>query len=295
MVLATTDREWAQLTTTPVPRALAAAGETELLERVATAFRLKAADLDAPRISISAAVAEGLVALAAGDAEPRPRSCAPRRSESAASAGPTAQPVSTSTSHALSTPRAGQPRRRRQGTVRTRSSSRSAASTPTEAFGQAGATSVESSSRQKRPSCGARTAGSERSSRKLASGLQRRSSAIAPSTRREEPTLVDLRLEERRAEGVLGDLERRAGRRKEHLVPAAPDPERPPDAARERAGRRGRARRAMRPPSRRRALRASRATSRRRRRGRRSPRSRRSSPVPAGGCHDVRRARRRSR
>ena len=69
MVLATTDREWAQLTTTPVPRALAAAGETELLERVATAFRLKAADLDAPRISISAAVAEGLVALAAGDAD----------------------------------------------------------------------------------------------------------------------------------------------------------------------------------------------------------------------------------
>jgi class 3 adenylate cyclase/tetratricopeptide (TPR) repeat protein len=68
-VLATTDREWAQLTTTPVPRALAAAGETELLERVATAFRLKAADIDAPRISISATVAEGLVSLAAGDAD----------------------------------------------------------------------------------------------------------------------------------------------------------------------------------------------------------------------------------
>ena len=68
-VLATTDREWAQLTTTSVPRALSAAGETELLERVATAFRLKAADIDAPRIAISATVAEGLVALAAGDAD----------------------------------------------------------------------------------------------------------------------------------------------------------------------------------------------------------------------------------
>jgi len=68
-VLSTTDREWAQLTTTPVPRALAAAGETELLERVATAFRVKAGDLDAPRISISATVAEALVALAAGDAD----------------------------------------------------------------------------------------------------------------------------------------------------------------------------------------------------------------------------------
>ena len=68
-VLSTTDREWAQLTTTPVPRALAAVGETELLERVATAFRLKAGDLDAPRISISATVAEGLLALAGGDAD----------------------------------------------------------------------------------------------------------------------------------------------------------------------------------------------------------------------------------
>ena len=68
-VRSTTDREWAQLTTTPIPRALATAGETALLERVAAAFRLKAADLDAPRIAISASVAEGLVALAAGDAE----------------------------------------------------------------------------------------------------------------------------------------------------------------------------------------------------------------------------------
>ena len=66
-VLATTDREWAQLTTTSVPRALSAAGETELLERVAPAFRLKAADIDAPRLAISATVADGLVALAAGD------------------------------------------------------------------------------------------------------------------------------------------------------------------------------------------------------------------------------------
>ena len=67
-VLATTDREWAQLTTTPIPRALAAAGETELLGRIAEAFRLKAEELKAPRIAISAAVAEGLVSLAAGRA-----------------------------------------------------------------------------------------------------------------------------------------------------------------------------------------------------------------------------------
>jgi class 3 adenylate cyclase/tetratricopeptide (TPR) repeat protein len=67
-VLATTDREWAQLTTTPVPRALAAMGETELLATVGEAFRAKARELEAPRIAISATVAEGLLALAAGRA-----------------------------------------------------------------------------------------------------------------------------------------------------------------------------------------------------------------------------------
>jgi class 3 adenylate cyclase/tetratricopeptide (TPR) repeat protein len=68
-VLSTTDREWAQLTTTPIPRALALAGETELLEEVAEAFASKARDVGAPRIEISATVAEGLVALAAGRAD----------------------------------------------------------------------------------------------------------------------------------------------------------------------------------------------------------------------------------
>ena len=68
-VLATAGREWAQLTTTPIPRALAAAGETELLRVVADAFRLKTGDIDVPRIAISATVADGHVALASGDAE----------------------------------------------------------------------------------------------------------------------------------------------------------------------------------------------------------------------------------
>jgi hypothetical protein len=68
-VLSTTDREWAQLTTTPIPRALARAGETELLEEVAEVFAAKARDIGAPRIEISATVAEGLVALGAGRAD----------------------------------------------------------------------------------------------------------------------------------------------------------------------------------------------------------------------------------
>ena len=68
-VLSTTDREWAQLTTTPIPRALAFAGETGLLEQVSEAFALKAADVGAPRIEISATVADGLLALAAGRAD----------------------------------------------------------------------------------------------------------------------------------------------------------------------------------------------------------------------------------
>jgi hypothetical protein len=68
-VLATTDREWAQLTTTPIPRALATLEEWDALARVAEAFRLKARDLDAPRIVIGATVAEGLLSLATGKAE----------------------------------------------------------------------------------------------------------------------------------------------------------------------------------------------------------------------------------
>ena len=68
-VLATTDREWAQLTTTAIPRALAAAGETALLETIAEAFRRKARELNAPRIAISATVAEGLLSLVAGRAD----------------------------------------------------------------------------------------------------------------------------------------------------------------------------------------------------------------------------------
>jgi class 3 adenylate cyclase/tetratricopeptide (TPR) repeat protein len=80
-VLATTDREWAQLTTTPIPRALAHAGETELLEEVSAAFAEKARAVSAPRIEISATVAEGLLALASGrtdDAVDRLRDAAER-------------------------------------------------------------------------------------------------------------------------------------------------------------------------------------------------------------------------
>jgi class 3 adenylate cyclase len=69
MVLATTDREWAQLSTSAIPRALARAGEVDLLERAAAALRAKSRDVDAPRIAIGATVAEGLLALAEGDAD----------------------------------------------------------------------------------------------------------------------------------------------------------------------------------------------------------------------------------
>ena len=69
VVLGMTDREWSQLTTTPIPRALALAGETDLLERTAAAFRAKSLDVDAPRIAIGARVAEGLVSLAHGRAD----------------------------------------------------------------------------------------------------------------------------------------------------------------------------------------------------------------------------------
>jgi hypothetical protein len=69
VVLGTTDREWSQLSTTAIPRALARAGEIELLERTAAALREKSEDVDAPRIAIGAMVAEGLLALAEGRAD----------------------------------------------------------------------------------------------------------------------------------------------------------------------------------------------------------------------------------
>jgi class 3 adenylate cyclase/tetratricopeptide (TPR) repeat protein len=68
-VLGTTDREWAQLTTTPIPRALAVAGETELLARTADAFAAKSRGVRAPRIALGALVAEGLLLLADGRAD----------------------------------------------------------------------------------------------------------------------------------------------------------------------------------------------------------------------------------
>ncbi len=64
VVLALTGLEWAQLSTAAIPRALARVGETELLERVADAFGRKRRDADSPRLTVSASVADGLVALA---------------------------------------------------------------------------------------------------------------------------------------------------------------------------------------------------------------------------------------
>jgi class 3 adenylate cyclase/tetratricopeptide (TPR) repeat protein len=68
-ILAITEREWAQFTTTPIPRALHAAGEMELLAQVAETFRLMAGKLEAPRVEVTAAVAAGLHSLAAGRAD----------------------------------------------------------------------------------------------------------------------------------------------------------------------------------------------------------------------------------
>jgi class 3 adenylate cyclase len=68
MVLVMTDREWSQLSTTAIPRALARAGEVGLLARTATALRAKSGG-DVPRIAIGATVAEGLLALAEGRAD----------------------------------------------------------------------------------------------------------------------------------------------------------------------------------------------------------------------------------
>lgn len=65
-VLSLTDREWGQLPVTAIPRAVAAAGETELLERVSDLLTVQREEAEAPRIAIAAMVASGLVALAAG-------------------------------------------------------------------------------------------------------------------------------------------------------------------------------------------------------------------------------------
>jgi class 3 adenylate cyclase/tetratricopeptide (TPR) repeat protein len=67
-VLAVTGRDWAQVETATIPRALAAAGETTLLERVAESFAAKRAAVDTPQIAAGATVAESLLALAHGRA-----------------------------------------------------------------------------------------------------------------------------------------------------------------------------------------------------------------------------------
>jgi len=67
-VLSLTDRAWGQLPVTAIPRAVAAAGETELLERVSDLLTTQREEADSPRIAIAATAASGLVALAAGRA-----------------------------------------------------------------------------------------------------------------------------------------------------------------------------------------------------------------------------------
>jgi class 3 adenylate cyclase/tetratricopeptide (TPR) repeat protein len=67
-VLASTDREWAQLTTTAIPRVLAAAGETALLRRLETAFSERHSGVEAPRIALSLSVTSGLLSLVEGRA-----------------------------------------------------------------------------------------------------------------------------------------------------------------------------------------------------------------------------------
>jgi len=57
-----------QLPVTAIPRTVAAAGETELLERVSELLTAQREAADAPRIAIAATAASGLVALAAGRA-----------------------------------------------------------------------------------------------------------------------------------------------------------------------------------------------------------------------------------
>jgi class 3 adenylate cyclase len=67
-VLSLADRDWTQLAVTAIPRALGAAGETDLLVRVADVLERRRRAVDGPRIAIGASVATGLVALASGRA-----------------------------------------------------------------------------------------------------------------------------------------------------------------------------------------------------------------------------------
>jgi class 3 adenylate cyclase len=67
-VVSLTDREWGQLPVTSIPRAVGAAGENELLERVSDLLTVQRETADAPRLAIAAFVASGLVSLAAGHA-----------------------------------------------------------------------------------------------------------------------------------------------------------------------------------------------------------------------------------
>jgi hypothetical protein len=68
-VVSLTDREWGQMAVTAIPRAVAAAGENELLEQVSDMLRTQRETADAPRIAIAETVATGLVSLAAGHAD----------------------------------------------------------------------------------------------------------------------------------------------------------------------------------------------------------------------------------
>lgn len=67
-VVSLTDREWGLLSVTSVPRAVEAAGEIELLERVAEVLAEQSDKVDTPRSAIGAIVATGLAALASGRA-----------------------------------------------------------------------------------------------------------------------------------------------------------------------------------------------------------------------------------
>jgi class 3 adenylate cyclase len=66
VVASLTDREWGQLPVTAIPRAVAGAGENDLLEQVAGLLSAQRATADSPRIAIAATVASGLVSLASG-------------------------------------------------------------------------------------------------------------------------------------------------------------------------------------------------------------------------------------
>jgi hypothetical protein len=65
-VVALTGREWGQLPVNGIPRAVAAAGETELLERISEALAHQREIAESPRTAIGATVAAAHVALAAG-------------------------------------------------------------------------------------------------------------------------------------------------------------------------------------------------------------------------------------